>query len=247
MDGAAAEVFDFGHLPQILAGTFPAKPQKLPFILAGKRSPIGKPDPMKPAEPSATHCVRPMPAEEEQTGKFRLPMPVEEERTGKFRVSPQRRQELEVTAEVEGPRTPRPVVAVRHHRILLAATSDSVVSAFLPIIRALDAAVVKVDDGAALERALSRRGPFGLVLSDAFLPGSTGLGVLASQRRSGHRPPFIIVQSIHEQLVRVVVGGGSRGILATRVVNDMALIELAEDLLGIHDAPASSRRPQRIA
>lgn len=240
-------VLNFRYLPLNFAGTFPARPQKASCLPSRGTSPAGNSDLMNPPEPSATHCVRPSPLEEESAGVSRLTTPSEEEQTDKFRLTQQMRHELEVKAEAEAKGMARPVVAVRHHRILLAVASDLVVAAFLPIIRALDAAVVKVEDGAALERALSCRGPFDLVLSDAALPGATGLGILAGQRRSGHRPPFVIVQSIHEQLVRVVVGGGSRGVLATRVVNDMALIELAEDLLGLHDSPASSRRPQRIA
>jgi CheY-like chemotaxis protein len=140
----------------------------------------------------------------------------------------------------------KPVVAARHPRLLLAVASEDVMYALLPVIRALGAAVVKVEDGAALEHALRVRGPFDVVLSDSHLPGGTGLGVLAGLRRAGHLTPFVIVQSIHQQLVRVVVGGGNGGVLSNRVVNDLALVELVEDLLGPHDAPTSSRRPDRI-
>lgn len=133
----------------------------------------------------------------------------------------------------------------RHQRILLATGSPEVELAVLPIIRALDARVVQVRDAAGLARALHARGSFDLVLSDSRLPGGTGLGILAIARQSGQRTPFIIVQSVHQSLIRVAVGGGSRGVLATRVVNDVALIELAEELLGLHRSPASSRSSQR--
>lgn len=139
-----------------------------------------------------------------------------------------------------------PVAGARRQRILLAAASAEVEVAVLPIIRALDARVVQVKDAAGLTRALHDRGSFDLVLSDSRLPGGTGLGILAIARQSGQKPPFIIVQSVHQSLIRVAVGGGSRGVLATRVVNDVALIELAEELLGLHEVPASSQQPDRL-
>jgi len=139
------------------------------------------------------------------------------------------------------------MAGARRQRILLAAASPEVEIAVLPIIRALDARVVQVKDAAGLSKALHQRGSFDLVLSDSHLSGGTGLGILAIARQSGQRPPFIIVQSVHQSLIRVAVGGGNRGVLATRVVNDVALIELAEELLGLHEVPASSRNPQRLA
>lgn len=139
------------------------------------------------------------------------------------------------------------MAVTRHQRILLATASAEIEVAVLPIIRALDARVVQVKDAAGLSKALRQRGTFDLVLSDSHLPGGTGLGILAIARQSGQQPPFIIVQSVHQSLIRVVVGGGSRGVLSTRVVNDMALIELAEELLGLHDVPSSTRHPERLA
>lgn len=139
-----------------------------------------------------------------------------------------------------------PTAGTQHHRILLATGSRDAELAVSSIIRALNARVVQVKDAHELGRALRERGAFDLVLSDSHLSGGTGLGILALARQNGRMPPFIIVQSVHQSLVRVAIGGGARGVLATRVVNDVALIELAEDLLGLHDAPASSRRPFRL-
>jgi CheY-like chemotaxis protein len=137
-----------------------------------------------------------------------------------------------------------PLAGSRRHRILLAAASAEVEVAVLPIIRVLDARVVQVKDASGLAKALHDRGSFDLVLSDSHLPGGTGIGILAIARQGGQKPPFIIVQSVHQSLIRVAVGGGTRGVLATRVVNDVALIELAEELLGLHEMPASSRQPE---
>lgn len=144
----------------------------------------------------------------------------------------------------EAPASIRPITSARRCRVLLAVASEAVTEAYLPVLRALQAAVVQVRDGAALKQALHERGAFDLVLTDSGLPGNTGLGILAGMRLAGKKPPFVIVQSIHQQLLRVVVGGGERGALSTRVVNDLALVELAEQLTGCHEAPASSRRAQ---
>src|SRR5512133_1221021 len=140
-----------------------------------------------------------------------------------------------------------PMAGAQHHRLLLATASHDVEIALLPIIRALHARVVQVKDATGLAKALRERGAFDLVLTDSRLPGGTGLGILALARQNGRKPPFIIVQSVHQSLIRVAAGGGARAVLSTRVVNDVALIELAEDLLGLHDAPASSRRGYRDA
>jgi CheY-like chemotaxis protein len=134
-----------------------------------------------------------------------------------------------------------PAAGVRHYRVLLAASSREVEMAILPIIRALNARVVQVQDATGLSRALRDRGTFDLVLTDSHLSGGTGLGILALARQDGKKPPFIIVQSVHQTLIRVAAGGGGSAVLATRVVNDVALVELAENLLGLHEAPASSR------
>lgn len=135
-----------------------------------------------------------------------------------------------------------PLAGAQYHRVLLATASQEVEMALLPVIRALNARVVQVKDASGLAAALRERGSFDLVLSDSRLPGGTGLGILALARQNGRKPPFIIVQSVHQSLIRVAAGGGARAVLSTRVVNDVALIELAEDLLGLHEAPASSRR-----
>lgn len=138
------------------------------------------------------------------------------------------------------------VAGVPHHRVLLAVSSREVEMAVLPVIRALNARVVQVKDATGLSRALRDRGTFDLVLSDSHLSGGTGLGILALARQNGKKPPFIIVQSVHQSLIRVAAGGGCSAVLATRVVNDVALVELAENLLGLHEAPASSRRAPPI-
>jgi CheY-like chemotaxis protein len=151
------------------------------------------------------------------------------------------------TTSVSEPFGLRPGVAVKHRRVLLAAASDDVTYALLPVIRTLDAAVVKVDDGAALEHALLKRGPFELVLTDSRLSGGTGLGILAGTHCSGQRTPFIIVQSIREHLVRVLIGGGSGGVLSTRVVSKLALVELAEELVETHAVSSSLLQSSRFA
>lgn len=198
---------------------------------------------MKDPEPSAIHSVPPPPVED-RTETYRHPLHQYALEQGSAAPSESR---IRSSVPSPPPSVQKQGGAVGHRRVLLAVASDSVMVALLPVLRVLDAAIVKVEDGAALEQALRERGDFDLVLSDSHLPGGTGLGILAGMRRFGHRTPFIIVQSIHERLVRVVVGGGTGGVLSTRVVNDLALIELAEGLLASNDAPSSSRRPSCLA
>ena len=127
-------------------------------------------------------------------------------------------------------------------RILIAADSAEVESLFDPVVTAFAARVVQVRNASSLSKALREPTGFGLVLSDTRLSGMTGLGMLASAHQNGHRLPFMVVQWSREDSIRVVIGGGTRAVLATRVVSTAGLIELAEALLGIAATPPVSRR-----
>jgi CheY-like chemotaxis protein len=197
---------------------------------------------MKDLEPSAIHSVPPR-EEEERTGAFRHPLHQYALDQGFSTPSETR---LRSTSSATQSAQTQSNIPNRHRRILLAVASPTVTLALSPIIRALNAAVVQVVDGATLERALRERGPFDLVLCDAHLPGGTGLGILAGLRRTGHKTPFVIVQSIHQHLLRIVVGGGKGGVLCTRVVNELALVELSQGLLGLDASQPISERLPRI-
>jgi hypothetical protein len=95
----------------------------------------------------------------------------------------------------------------------------------------LGAIVVTVLTGPDLARELGDPEPFDLVLGESNLRGGSGLSLLARTRLRGSGTPFILVQSFHQNLMRILVGGGSRGVLGSRVVNEPALFELAEELV----------------
>jgi CheY-like chemotaxis protein len=131
-------------------------------------------------------------------------------------------------------------------RVLLAVSGESRSSVFLPVVRRLDAAIVQVSDGVRLRQVLLEQGPFDLLLSDARLAGENGVSMLASLRRDGLDLPFVIVQSVHQNLVRIATGGGKGRVLSTRVVGEVALVELVENLLDSLEAPASCRIDKRL-
>jgi CheY-like chemotaxis protein len=197
---------------------------------------------MKDLEPSAIHSVPPR-EEEERTGAFRHPLHQYALDQGFSKPSESRLRSTPSASQFSQTQSEN---SNRHRRILLAVASPTVTLALSPIIRALNAAVVQVVDGTTLELALRERGPFDLVLCDARLPGGTGLGILAGLRRLGHKTPFVIVQSIHQNLVRIVVGGSNGGVLCSRVVNELALVELSQSLLGLDASPPISEPFPRL-
>ena len=67
--------------------------------------------------------------------------------------------------------------------------------------------------------------------SHAALPGSRGLEVLTKARERGDDTPFILVQSLHQNFVRITIGGGQHSIVSTRLVNLVALVDLVRQIL----------------
>jgi CheY-like chemotaxis protein len=91
--------------------------------------------------------------------------------------------------------------------------------------------VHEVTDGAKLDAMLVGGGPFDLIISHAALPGSRGLEVLTRARERGDETPFILVQSLHQNFVRITIGGGQHSIVSTRLVNLAAMLDLVRQIL----------------
>ncbi len=125
-------------------------------------------------------------------------------------------------------------------KILLAWQRSEVRAAFAPLLLRLGATVTEVTSADAYERLLASGPGFNLVLGDAQLAGSTGFAPFAELRLGGGPLPFIIVQSVHGHLLRVALGGGTIAVLSTRIVNELALEELALQLLA---QPTPTQRP----
>jgi len=118
-------------------------------------------------------------------------------------------------------------------KVLLATTSPWVRRVIEPVLLGLSVDYQKASDGPAIAQALLDSHQYRLVVADVSLPKSSGLSVMASARSRGHKVPFVIVQSSHDSLLRVVIGGGPQGVLTTRVVNESRLAELFRSLLEV--------------
>ncbi|GEM_PF-3585040 len=117
-------------------------------------------------------------------------------------------------------------------RLLLARSDDAIQPILTPLRDAMGAVTIdEVADGNQLDESLLRNGPYALVISQAMLPGMRGLEVLAKARERGDNTPFILIQSIHQNFVRITIGGGPNSIVSTRLVNTIALLDLVQQML----------------
>jgi CheY-like chemotaxis protein len=128
-------------------------------------------------------------------------------------------------------------------RLLLARTDDAMRSILAPLQDAIGPVVIdEVTDGIQLDEALQNNGPYALVISQAMLPGARGLEVLAKARERGDNTPFVLIQSIHQNFVRITIGGGPNTIISTRLVNTVALLDLVQQIVCPREVPTAPRR-----
>jgi CheY-like chemotaxis protein len=126
----------------------------------------------------------------------------------------------------------RRVGPLQSPRLLLACQDESVRQVLLPLFESVGTiSVQEATDGPTLESLLTKEGPYNLVISQAALPGARGLEVLTRARERGDQTPFILVQSVHENFVRITIGGGQHSIVSTRLVNVVALVDLVRQIL----------------
>ena len=117
-------------------------------------------------------------------------------------------------------------------RLLLARSDESIGPVLAPLQDVMGTAVIdEVADGNQLDEALQKNGPYALVISQAMLPGMRGLEVLAKARERGDNTPFVLIQSMHQNFVRITIGGGPNSIVSTRLVNTVALLDLVQQML----------------
>lgn len=127
---------------------------------------------------------------------------------------------------------------VHKPRLALACPDGAIRQILTPLFESLGTLVVsEVVDGTKLDTLLTNEGPFDLIISHASLPGSRGLEVLTKARERGDATPFILVQSVHQNFVRITIGGGPHSIVSTRLVNVVALTDLVRQLLSERPAP----------
>ena len=126
----------------------------------------------------------------------------------------------------------RPARRTHSPRLLLACQDDAIRQVLSPLFDVAEAiSVDEVSDGHKLDSTLTHEGPFDLVISQAALPGSRGLDALTKARDRGDETPFILVQSVHQNFVRITLGGGQHSIVSTRLVNVVALLDLVRQIL----------------
>ncbi len=117
-------------------------------------------------------------------------------------------------------------------RLLLACQDEAIRSVLLPLFDTLGTTSInEASDGSQLDNQLLHHGPFDLVITQAALPGSRGLDALTKARERGDETPFILIQSVHQNFVRITIGGGLNSIVSTRLVNVVALLDLVRQIL----------------
>ena len=116
-------------------------------------------------------------------------------------------------------------------RIIIAEPDATTRDWLRPALVALAAQIHEVGDGNELERSLEQNGPFDLVITSAQLPMQSGLQVLARARSRGVMTPFVVMTSVHEDLLRVFVSDAEGTVLSSRMVDRDNLLSLAMSLI----------------
>lgn len=115
---------------------------------------------------------------------------------------------------------------------LLLAEADKVARALLlPWLSGLSAEIEEARDGDALERALVTGPRFHLVIASARLPEPSALQVLARVRRQGVTTPFIVVTSVHGNMLRIFMSDSEGTVLSSRMVDGHNLATLICDMI----------------
>jgi len=128
----------------------------------------------------------------------------------------------------------------QRRRLALACPDGSIRQLLAPLFDSIATVELReVGDGTQLNTLLVDEGPFDLVISHAAFPGSRGLEVLTKARGRGDETPFILVQSLHQNFVRITIGGGQHSIVSTRLVNVVGLVDLVRQIL--FERPAKPR------
>lgn len=116
-------------------------------------------------------------------------------------------------------------------RIVIAEADERTREWLRPVLLPLGGRVVEAADGAELERLLDSDGPFDLVITSSQLPIQSGLSVLARARSRGVSTPFVVVTSVHANMLRVFVSDAEGTVLSSRVVDADNLRTLAMNLI----------------
>jgi CheY-like chemotaxis protein len=116
-------------------------------------------------------------------------------------------------------------------RILLADADSQNRESLRSRLSPLASELCEATSGDELEKALMGDGPFHCVLASARLPEPSALQVLARVRRHGVRTPFIVVTSVHGNLLRIFVSDAEGTVLSSRMVDGGNLSMLVASLI----------------
>lgn len=116
-------------------------------------------------------------------------------------------------------------------RVLLAESDRAARGLLLPWLSELSTEIEEVVDGSALERALLSGSRYQLVIAGARLPEPSALQVLARVRRQGIRTPFIVVTSVHGNMLRIFMSDSEGTVLSSRVVDGNNLASLITGII----------------
>jgi CheY-like chemotaxis protein len=114
----------------------------------------------------------------------------------------------------------------RAPRLLLAESDRAARGLLLPWLSELSAEIEEAHDGHSLEHALLAGGRFHLVIASARLPEPSALQVLARVRRQGVTTPFIVVTSVHGNMLRIFMSDSEGTVLSSRMVDGHNLASL---------------------
>lgn len=119
----------------------------------------------------------------------------------------------------------------RRPRVIIADHDPRGCAILKPALGHIGAEIVELTNGTELEHALEGEIPYDLVIVSSRLRVRSGLEVLTRARARGDKTPFIVVTSIHQNLLQVQINDGGSAVLASRVVDADNLIVLAATLV----------------
>ncbi len=115
--------------------------------------------------------------------------------------------------------------------VLVAEADAETRKAWRDVLILTGARVYEVSSGQGLLSALGEHA-FDMVVGTTELPGTSGLQVLAEARARGITTPFILAQSSHGDMIRVVISEGVTGtVLGTRLLDFDGLVQTAMRML----------------
>jgi len=143
-----------------------------------------------------------------------------------------RRRVLTADSRPLSSRAPLRDGVARAPRLLLAESDRPARALLLPWLEGLSAEIEEAHDGSSLEAKLVAGPRYHLVIASARLPEPSALQVLARVRRKGITTPFIVITSVHGNMLRIFMSDSEGTVLSSRMVDGHNLASLITELSG---------------